>query len=76
MKTVMKRHAKRTAVFVVGWAIVIAGLAMLVLPGPGLVVVIAGLSVLGIEFAWARRMRDAAQEKAKATANKARSLIK
>ena len=30
------------------------GVAMLVLPGPGLVVIPLGLAILGIEYAWAR----------------------
>ena len=32
-----------------------AGLAMLVLPGPGLVVTALGLAMLALEFAWAER---------------------
>jgi uncharacterized protein (TIGR02611 family) len=63
-------------VFIAGWVIVAAGVAMLILPGPGLVVIIAGLSVLAIEFAWARRWRDAATEKAKAAATKTRGALK
>ena len=38
---------------------------MPVLPGPGLLVIIAGLSIRGIEFAWARRLRDKAHHRAK-----------
>lgn len=49
-------------VAVVGGALVLAGLAMLVLPGPGLVVLFAGVAVLAVEFAWAEvlltRMRS------------------
>jgi hypothetical protein len=35
--------------------VVAVGIAMLVLPGPGLVVIPAGLGILGLEFAFARR---------------------
>lgn len=52
------RNSKRLAVFLLGTAIVGAGLAMLVLPGPGLLVVIVGLAVLATEFAWAERALD------------------
>jgi uncharacterized protein (TIGR02611 family) len=52
------RNSKRLAVFLLGAAIVGAGLAMLVLPGPGLLVVIVGLAVLATEFAWAERALD------------------
>lgn len=47
------RSSKRVAVAIVGGVLVLAGLAMLVLPGPGIVVVALGLAVLGTEFAWA-----------------------
>lgn len=72
----VKKHGKRAGIFVVGWVIVLAGIAMLVLPGPGLLVIIAGLSVLGIEFAWAAKLRDQAKDKAKAATEKAKSAIR
>jgi uncharacterized protein (TIGR02611 family) len=74
--TIVKKHGKRAAVFVGGWVIVLAGVAMLVLPGPGLLVIIAGLSVLAIEFAWAARLRDQAKDKAKAAAEKAKGALR
>jgi hypothetical protein len=36
--------------------VVLAGLAMLVLPGPGLVVIALGLALLALEHDWARRV--------------------
>lgn len=57
-------HARRTAVFVAGMAVTVAGIVMLVLPGPGLLVIIGGLSILAMEFAWAARLRDRAKERA------------
>jgi uncharacterized protein (TIGR02611 family) len=72
----VKKHGKRAGIFVVGWVIVLAGIAMLVLPGPGLLVIIAGLSVLGIEFAWAAKLRDQAKDKAKAATEKAKSALR
>lgn len=41
-------------VTVVGGGLLLAGLAMLVLPGPDVVVTLAGLAVLAAEFPWAR----------------------
>lgn len=58
------RSAKRIAVAVVGGALVAAGVAFLVLPGPGLVLIIAGLAVLASEFAWASSALDMAKRKA------------
>ena len=39
-----------------GFAVMLVGLAMLVLPGPGLVVMAAGLGLLAAEWEWARRV--------------------
>ena len=44
------------SVTVVGAVLVLAGVAMLVLPGPGLVVMFAGVAVLSTEFPWAARL--------------------
>jgi tellurite resistance protein TerC len=51
----VKRLARKVGVAVGGGALLLAGVAMLVLPGPGLLVMIAGLSLLAREFAWAQR---------------------
>jgi uncharacterized protein (TIGR02611 family) len=61
---VIGRSSKRIAVFVLGVVLVAGGLAMLVLPGPGILVVIAGLAVLATEFAWAEHLLDKAKEQA------------
>lgn len=45
----------RIGVTVVGPLLVLAGIAMTVLPGPGLVVVALGLALLALEYEWARR---------------------
>jgi uncharacterized protein (TIGR02611 family) len=41
---------------VVGFTILLAGVAMIVLPGPAFVVIPLGLAVLATEFIWARRL--------------------
>ncbi len=61
----MLRHAWRTIIIVVGSTLVLIGLAMLVLPGPGIVVIIAGLAILAREFIWAQGLLDKAQNTAK-----------
>lgn len=70
------RSGKRIAILVVGLALVAGGLAMLVLPGPGIVVVIAGLAVLATEFAWAERMLDTAKEQASKAKDKATGALR
>src|SRR3972149_1769031 len=47
------RNGKRIAVTVFGFVLLLAGLAMMVLPGPGVLVIIAGLAVLAAEYVWA-----------------------
>lgn len=38
---------------VIGWLLVVAGLVMLVTPGPGIVTLLAGLAVLARHYRWA-----------------------
>jgi hypothetical protein len=51
----MKAAAKRVALEVVGWVLVVGGLAALVLPGPGLLMLFGGLAVLSQQYDWAER---------------------
>jgi len=46
--------ARRIAVAVVGSTVLIVGIALIVLPGPAIIVIPIGLAILGLEFAWAR----------------------
>jgi len=43
---------------VIGGVLVLAGTLVLVLPGPGLLVIFIGLALLAPEFPWARRALD------------------
>jgi uncharacterized protein (TIGR02611 family) len=60
----IQRSGKRIAVTIVGFAVLLAGVAMLVLPGPGIVVIIAGLAILATEYVWAERMLAEAKRRA------------
>ena len=62
------RSVKRLVVLAVGVAFVGAGLAMLVLPGPGVLVCVIGLVILATEFAWAERALDRVRGRAAAAA--------
>lgn len=46
---------RKTLAATVGVTTLLAGIAMLVLPGPGIAVVLLGLAILATEFAWAKR---------------------
>ena len=52
------RQAKRIVKIVVGFTLLILGILLLVLPGPGWVIIFFGLALLAAEFAWARRLLD------------------
>ena len=49
------RQARRVVIGVVGFTVLLIGVALLVLPGPAFIVIPAGLAILAVEFAWARR---------------------
>ena len=46
----------RVAVTVAGVAVIAVGIVLLPLPGPGWLIIFAGLGLLGTEYAWARRL--------------------
>jgi uncharacterized protein (TIGR02611 family) len=60
----IRRSGKRIAVTIVGFAVLIAGIALLVLPGPGWLLIFIGLGILGTEYVWAQRLLHLAKEKA------------
>lgn len=67
---------RKAAVLVIGGTVLLIGIALLVLPGPAFIVIPAGLAILAIEFAWARRWLDKVREWAKAAAAKAQGSFK
>ena len=67
---VIGRNTRRLAVLVLGVAILGAGVTMLALPGPGVLVIVVGLAVLATEFAWAERALDRTTATAAAAASK------
>ena len=46
--------ARRIVIGVIGGTILLGGVVMLVTPGPGVAIIILGLAILALEFAWAR----------------------
>ena len=46
----------RTGVTVVGVLVIVVGIVLLPLPGPGWVIIFAGLGVLATEYEWAKRL--------------------
>jgi uncharacterized protein (TIGR02611 family) len=56
------RQIKRVIIFVVGMTVLLLGVVLIVLPGPAIIVIPAGLAILGVEFQWARRWLRKARE--------------
>ena len=60
----IQRSGKRIAVTVAGFAVLLAGIALLVLPGPGWLLIFIGLTILATQYVWADRLLTAAKRKA------------
>jgi Putative transmembrane protein (PGPGW) len=56
------KWARRIVIAVVGFTVLAIGVAMLVLPGPAVIVIPMGLAILGVEFAWARHWLNKVKE--------------
>ncbi|HEY5833624.1 TIGR02611 family protein [Streptomyces sp.] len=68
--------AWQCGVFVVGLAVVIGGIILLPLPGPGWLVIFGGVAIWGTEFHWAQRALSWTKHKAGAAAKAARRRFK
>ena len=55
------KHARKIVIAIAGGTVVLIGVALLFLPGPGTPTIIAGIAILGTEFAiarvWMRRLK-------------------
>jgi uncharacterized protein (TIGR02611 family) len=51
-------QVRRAFRIVAGFTLLLAGVVMIVTPGPGWLVIFLGLSLLAAEFIWARRLMD------------------
>jgi uncharacterized protein (TIGR02611 family) len=74
-----ERHLGRSRFYrvpfaLLGFTVVLIGIAMLVLPGPGLLVIAAGLGMLALEFAWAERVLERTLERMSQTGTRVRRL--
>ena len=58
------RLLKRVVVTIVGLALLAVGIALMVLPGPGILGIVAGLAVLATEYTWAQKLLKKAKVKA------------
>ena len=68
------RQAKRIVKIVVGFTLLLIGIVLLVLPGPGWLTILLGLALLAAEFAWAKRLLDRLKNTASHVKRAARGL--
>jgi uncharacterized protein (TIGR02611 family) len=66
----MLKYARRIVVLIVGMTVLLIGVAMILLPGPAVVVIPIGLAILATEYAWARRWLRFVQDSAEKGADK------
>jgi len=69
----MIRRLKLVITAVIGFTVIALGAAMLILPGPGLVVIALGLLILSAEFVWAKRALDRMKDGARRVRDQWRS---
>jgi uncharacterized protein (TIGR02611 family) len=55
------RFLKRIMVAIVGFSVLLVGVAMIVLPGPAFIVIPLGLAILATEFVWAHKLLEKAK---------------
>lgn len=75
-RTTVGRWAWRVLITIAGVAVIAVGVVLLPLPGPGWVVIFAGLGLLATEYDWARRLLAWTRRKASELANRARRKAK
>ncbi len=51
-------QVRRVFLVIAGFTLLLAGVVMLVTPGPGMFAIFLGLGLLAAEFVWARRLMD------------------
>lgn len=59
----LRRLLRRLAIGGVGAVVVVVGLLLVPLPGPGWAIVFAGVALLGTEFSWAERLLQAVRRR-------------
>ncbi len=60
--------AKRLVLETIGWLLILAGIAALILPGPGLLMLFGGLAILAQQYEWAERRLRPVEVRAKKAA--------
>ena len=75
MKRRVFKWSKRILILLIGLPVIAIGIVLIPLPGPGLLVIIAGLAILALEFDFARNWMEQAKQKLEETTAAARKRI-
>lgn len=59
----LKKQSKKTFTGILGGVVLLVGIVAIPYPGPGWLIVFAGLGILATEFVWAKRLLDFARTK-------------
>ena len=62
--TRIKGWFRRTGSEILGWVVVVLGLVLMPLPGPGMVIAVSGLAILSRHYVWAQRVLGPLERKA------------
>lgn len=57
------KQLKRIVIAIVGFTIIAIGIFLIVTPGPAVLVIPAGLGILGTEFMWAKKLHEKIKNK-------------
>lgn len=56
--TRLRERLENTGSFVLGWTLVLVGIPLMPLPGPGTIVLVAGVALLSRHYVWAQKLLD------------------
>jgi uncharacterized protein (TIGR02611 family) len=65
------KFLKRIVIAIVGFTVLLVGVAMIILPGPAFIIIPLGLAILATEFVWAQRVLEKAKSYFKKAKNRA-----
>jgi uncharacterized protein (TIGR02611 family) len=69
----IKKSSRKLLVSLAGFPIILLGIILIPLPGPGILVVILGLFILSLEFEWAKHYTEKLKDWQKRTIEKAQA---
>jgi tellurite resistance protein TerC len=64
------KKVRRVAIGIIGFTVLLIGIAMIATPGPAILVIPLGLGILATEFVWAQRLLKKAKQQLKNTRRK------